>query len=238
TARTDKKEHIAWSLEVITRQMQHLSRLIDDLMDVSRITRGMIELRRKLVDATLILESAAATVKSLVDERKHTLEFDIERGGLWVDADPTRLEQVVVNLLNNAAKYSDNGGYIKLSGRNEAGEVVISVKDRGVGIPAEKLPEMFELFAQGDRSLARSEGGLGIGLTVVKKLVEMHGGTVVARSAGPGEGSEFVIRLPAAQRPTTTLTAATGPETKASRKPRILVVDDSVDTARGIALLL
>ena len=157
---------------------------------------------------------------------------------MWVDADPTRLEQVVVNLLNNAAKYSENGGHIRLSARNEAGEVAISVKDRGVGIPAEKLPEMFELFAQGDRSLARSEGGLGVGLTIVKKLVEMHGGTIVARSDGPGKGSEFIIRLPAALKPSGTRPSAMSSEAKIGKKTRILVVDDNVDTARGMTRLL
>ncbi len=176
----DAGEHLGWSLEVITRQMSHLSRLIDDLMDVSRITRGKITLRRDVVDAAPILESAAATVAPLVEERMHTLDRQIEAGTLWVDADPTRLEQVVVNLLNNAAKYSENGGKITLSARSEAGQVVIRVEDNGLGIAPEKLPEMFELFAQGDRTLARSEAGLGIGLTVVKKLVEMHGGTITA----------------------------------------------------------
>jgi PAS domain S-box-containing protein len=238
TSRADAREHIDWSMEVITRQMQHLSRLIDDLMDVSRITRGKIELRRDVLEATPILESAAATVKALVEERKHTLDLDIERGALWVNVDPTRLEQVVVNLLNNAAKYSENAGQILLSARNEAGEVVISVKDRGVGIPPEKLPEMFELFAQGDRSLARSEGGLGIGLTIVKKLVEMHGGTISATSEGLGKGSEFIIRLPASSRPSELRPLASATELQASKKARILVVDDNVDTARGMARLL
>ena len=144
-----------------------------------------------------------------------------------------------MNLLNNAAKYSENGGHIRLSARVEADEVVIGVKDRGVGIPPEKLPEMFELFAQGDRSLARSEGGLGIGLTVVKKLVEMHGGTITAESEGPGKGSEFIIRLPAAKKPADG--ASRRREARRSRpvkKARILVVDDNVDTARGMARLL
>lgn len=236
--RNDSKEHMDWSMDVIGRQMQHLSRLIDDLMDVSRITRGKIELRRGVMDLTPILESAAATVGTLVEERKHTLELDIDRGNLWANVDPTRTEQVVVNLLNNAAKYSENAGHIRLSARIEANRVVIVVKDRGVGIPAEKLPEMFELFAQGDRSLARSEGGLGIGLTVVKKLVEMHGGSITAKSEGLGKGSEFTIQLPAAKRPSK---AKPSPETLAAspvRKVRILVVDDNVDTARGMARLL
>jgi PAS domain S-box-containing protein len=238
STRTGLHEHFEWSMDVITRQMKHLTRLIDDLMDVSRISRGKIQLRKDLLDATPILDSATATVKTLVEERKHALDVSIDRGNLWVHADPTRIEQVVVNLLNNAAKYSENAGHIWLSARNEGGEVVISVRDRGVGIPSDKLPKMFELFAQGDRSLARSEGGLGIGLTVVKKLVEMHGGRVTAESEGPGKGSEFTIRLPAARRPATTSVEETGPSAAASKKSRILVVDDNVDTARGMARLL
>ena len=233
-------EHAEWSMDVIGRQMHHLTRLIDDLLDVSRISRGKIELRRDLIDATPILESAAATVKALVEERKHTLEVAIDRGNLWVGADPTRLEQVVVNLLNNAAKYSENSGRIRLEARSESGQVVIQVSDQGMGIAPEKLPQMFELFAQGDRSLARSEGGLGIGLTVVKKLVEMHGGTISARSEGVGKGSDFTIRLPSASKPAATRTdAPTSPSTATEpRKARILVVDDNIDTARGMARLL
>ncbi len=238
TTRSRLKEHIDWSMDVITRQMKHLTRLIDDLLDVSRISRGKIELRKDVLDATPILDSAAVTVRPLVEERKHSLDVSIDRGNLWVDVDPTRLEQVVVNLLNNAAKYSENEGHIWLSARNEGGEVVISVKDQGVGIPPEKLPQMFELFAQGDRSLARSEGGLGIGLTVVKKLVEMHGGRITAKSGGLGKGSEFTIRLPGAPRPAVPRGEVSAPAAIASRKARILVVDDNADTRRGMVRLL
>jgi PAS domain S-box-containing protein len=237
-SKTGAREHVEWSMEVINRQMQHLSRLIDDLMDVSRITRGKIELRRDVLDVTPILMSATATVQSLIEERKHTLEMVLEPGNLWVNVDPTRLEQGVVNLLNNAAKYSDNEGHIRLAARRERNEVVISIKDRGVGIPPEKLPELFELFAQADRSLARSEGGLGIGLTVVKKLVEMHGGIITGESEGLGKGSEFVIRLPTAERPAPVTSPEGVPPEEAIRKARILVVDDNVDTARGMARLL
>ncbi len=237
-SRTGKKEHIDWSIDVITRQMNHLTRLIDDLLDVSRISRGKIELRKELVDATPILDSAAATVMPLAHEREHTFDLSLERGQLWMNVDPTRLEQVVVNLLTNAAKYSENGGHIELVARNDGTDVVIAVRDRGVGIPPEKLPLIFELFAQGDRSLARSEGGLGIGLTVVKKMVEMHGGNVTARSAGPGRGSEFTVRLPAASRPTTPDVTLAGGSARESRKARILVVDDNVDTAQGMVRLL
>ena len=234
-------EHGAWSLGVIGRQLHHLTRLIEDLLDVSRISRGKIELRRDLIEASSILDSAAATVRPLVEERHHALELAVDRGGLWVHADPTRLEQVVVNLLNNAAKYSEDGGLVRLSAAVEGDQVVIRVVDRGLGIPPEKLPQMFELFAQGDRSLARSEGGLGIGLTVVKKLVELHGGTIQARSDGPGHGSEFAVRLPAAAPAATPADAGPAAPPAAPPEPRrarILVVDDNVDTARGMTRLL
>jgi signal transduction histidine kinase/ActR/RegA family two-component response regulator len=231
------QEHMGWAMEVVARQMRHLTHLIDDLLDVSRINRGKIALRRAKLDLTPILDSAAATVQPLVQERKHTLELAADRGNLWSNIDPTRIEQVVVNLLNNAAKYSENGGQIRLSARNVGDEVVISVRDRGQGIPPEKLPQMFELFTQGDRSLGRSEGGLGIGLTVVKKLVELHGGSVAAASEGPGRGSEFTVRLPRVERPPA-VSPSSLPAAEKSKAARILIIDDSVDTARGMAQLL
>jgi CheY-like chemotaxis protein len=173
-----------------------------------------------------------------LEERNHTLAISIERGGLWVDADPTRLEQMVVNLLNNAAKFSENGGRIELTARKEGEEIILLVRDEGVGIRPEQLAGMFELFVQGDRSLARSEGGLGIGLTIVKKLAEMHGGTIAAKSDGLGKGSEFALRLPAARRPETATAPVSGPTKKDARRARILVVDDNVDMVRGISMLL
>ena len=239
SAKSGLKEDLDWSMDIISRQLKHLSRLIDDLLDVSRISRGKIDLRLGVVDVAPILDAALETVRPLVDERKHRVFVAIDRQDLWANADPTRLEQVATNLLMNAAKYSENEGTIRLSAARERGEVVISVKDQGVGILPEKLPEMFELFTQGDRSLARSEGGLGIGLTVVKKLVELHGGSVSATSGGPGLGSEFTVRFPSANRPEE---AGASPEPPAptTRRPRsrILVVDDNVDTARGLARLL
>jgi PAS domain S-box-containing protein len=235
-ALTDAKEQRDYAIEAIQRQSRHLSRIIEDLLDISRINHGKLELRREIVDAGPILESAAQAVETLVKVRNHTLDVAIDRGNVWVDADPTRLEQIVVNLLNNAAKYSENGGHIELSGSHEGDDIVIRVKDAGIGIPPDKLPEMFQLFTQGDRSSARSEGGLGIGLTMVKKLVEMHGGSVTACSEGLGKGTEFVVRLPAAKHAAVTPTTKRPPP--AGRKIRILVVDDNVDTAKGMAILL
>jgi PAS domain S-box-containing protein len=233
------QEHNDWSMEVIKRQIRHLARLIDDLLDVSRITRGKIELRRQVLDATTVLESALETARPFIAERQHRLELSIDRGNLWLDADPTRLEQVIVNLLHNAAKYSEDGGCIRLVATREGGQVVIALRDFGIGMVPEKLPEMFELFAQGDRSLARSDGGLGIGLTVVKKLVELHGGSVAARSEGLGQGCEFILRFPAARRPAEARLAPEGrPDPPMRQSTRILVVDDNVDTATGMARLL
>jgi PAS domain S-box-containing protein len=233
---TDLKEHRDYALEAIQRQSTHLSRIIDDLLDISRINLGKFILRREILDATPILDSAVETVRPLAEARNHTFELTIDRGKLWVDADPTRLEQVVVNLLNNAAKYSENGRCIQLSASHEGDDIVIRVKDAGLGIPPEKLPEMFQIFSQADHSAARTEGGIGIGLTIVKKLVEMHSGSITAHSEGLGKGSEFIVRLPAATpaaaAPTTKVPLATG------RMLRILVVDDNIDTARGMAMLL
>ena len=161
----------------------------------------------------------------------------MDPGNLWVHADATRLEQVVVNLLNNAIKYSDKKGEVWLAGTRDGANITISLKDNGIGIPPEKLPAMFELFTQGDRSPARSEGGLGIGLTVAKKLVEMHNGSIAAKSEGMGKGSQFIIRLPAAERPTT-LAPAVNSLKIALKKTTILVVEDNADTAASMALLL
>ena len=236
-AMSEDREHREYATEAIKRQSRHLSRLVDDLLDISRINLGKIELRREIIDATAILDSAAQTVRTLVEGRKHTLDVRLDRGNLWVDADPTRLEQVVVNLLTNAAKYSENGGHIRLAAGREDDHIVIRVKDAGIGIAPEKLPEMFRLFNQVDHSSARSEGGLGIGLALVKQLVELHGGTIIATSEGLGRGSEFTVRLPAARRPTSAIPAP--PKAiEVKGKAQILVVDDNVDTVQGMAMLL
>ncbi len=244
---------IEWSMEVINRQMRQLSRLIDDLLDVSRITQGKVQLRKEPIDAAAVLGSAVETVRPLMEERQHELTVALRPGTLQLEADPTRLEQIVVNLLANAARYTEKGGEISLRARHEDDKIVIRVRDNGVGIPPEKLPLMFELFAQGDRTLARSEGGLGIGLTLVRSLTEMHGGTVEASSEGKGKGSEFIVRLPASPAVSASaagmvapadparaarMPAATKAAPPAGPKRRVLVVDDNVDSARGTALIL
>ena len=221
-------------MDVINRQVRHLARLVDDLLDVSRITRGKIQLRKETIDAYPVINSAIEAVRPLIEQRDHELIVSL-RPGLRLEADPTRLEQILVNLLTNAAKYTESGGTIWLTARHEGNDIVIKVRDTGIGIPPEKLPLMFELFAQGDRSLARSEGGLGIGLTLVRSLAEMHGGSVTATSEGPGKGSEFIVRLPAVTARAEEMPRPPAKTPQATEQiARILVVDDNVDMARGL----
>ena len=238
-ARSGTKEDLEWSREVTSRQVENFSHLVDDLLDVSRITQGKIQLRKEVVEAGPVLRHAVEAVRPLVEERKHQLLLSFTSTDLRIEADPTRLEQMLVNLLTNAAKYTPSGGRIQLIAGVEGGEFVCRVRDNGVGIPPELLPRMFDLFAQADRSLARSEGGLGIGLTLVRSLAELHGGTVTATSEGPDKGSEFVLRLPAAVSPAAPGDGLPrGPDKTPRRGLRILVVDDNEDTAHGMARLL
>ena len=185
---------------VIARQSSQLAHLIDDLLDVSRITAGKIRLRKEIIDAAIVLDRARDSASTLVSERKHELICSYASGFLWLDADPTRLEQIILNLLTNAAKYTPAGGRIELFARLSDAEILITVRDNGIGIAPQRMPEMFELFAQGERSIARSEGGLGIGLTIVRKLVGMHGGRIEAHSDGPNCGSTFTVCFPAASK--------------------------------------
>jgi PAS domain S-box-containing protein len=227
-----------FSHEVIERQVKHLCRLIDDLLDVSRITRGKIELRHEPLDVGTIIVHAVEAARPIVTERGHQLEVATPAAPLTIMGDATRLEQVVVNLLTNAAKYTESGGRIQLTVERAGTEAIIKVRDNGMGIPPEKIQEMFELFAQGDRSPARSEGGLGIGLTLVKRLTEMQGGTVTGHSEGTGKGSEFVVRLPLAPVPEAAASRATKEGKSSNKQTHVLVVDDNVDAARGLAALL
>ncbi|MEO6194658.1 MAG: sensor histidine kinase [Thermoanaerobaculia bacterium] len=183
-------------VSIIRRQIQHLVRMVDDLLDVSRITQGKIELRRQPLDLAEVLRHAAEASRPLAEAREQELTVDLPPGPLPLDGDGTRLEQVVSNLLRNAVKFTEPRGHIALSVRREGGEAVVRVRDDGAGLSADLLPRVFDLFAQGEQGLDRSEAGLGIGLTLVRSLVEMHGGKVAARSEGPGKGSEFEVRLP------------------------------------------
>jgi PAS domain S-box-containing protein len=232
------RDEIDWCMDVIHRQVKHLSRMIDDLLEASRITQGKIQLRKERLDLAGVIESALASTRPSVDAREHKVTIDVGES-LWIDADPVRLEQIIANLLTNAAKYTEVGGQIWLSAARLAETIVVRVRDSGIGIAPDQLPGIFELFAQGDHSLARSEGGLGIGLTLVRALAEMHGGSVSATSGGPGMGSEFVVYFPAAGPPTAELpVAAPRLEPAAGRGARILVVDDNADVARGMSILL
>jgi signal transduction histidine kinase len=223
-----------WGL--MGRQVEHLSRLVDDLLDVSRITRGKVELRTTTVDLRAVLAAAVETARPLVDAKRHHLTVTQPGRPVRVSADAVRLAQVVGNLLTNAAKYSEEGARVALSLDAEGESAVVRVRDTGVGIPPEMLPRVFDLFTQIDRTLDRAQGGLGIGLTLVKSLVEMHGGTVEAASGGVGMGSEFTVRLPL-------LPGSDAPAPNAGADPpasprRILVVDDNHDAGDSLGDLL
>jgi PAS domain S-box-containing protein len=184
--------------EILDRQTRQMARLVDDLLDLSRVARGLVQLRRERLDLATVVRQAVQTSEPLVQSRQHHLSVSLPEGPLPLEADQTRLVQVLVNLLNNAAKYTDPGGRIDLRVEREGNEAVVRIRDTGVGIPPEMLPRVFDLFTQVEESRERSQGGLGIGLALVRRLVELHGGTVAAHSAGLGHGSEFVVRLPLA----------------------------------------
>jgi len=224
---------------IIRRQAANLVVLVNDLLEVSRILGGRIQLHQEDLDARGIVQQALETARPLIDQNKHELTVSLPTEPTWLHADALRLEEVIVNLLNNAVKYTPEGGHIWLSLQQEGDRIVLRIRDTGVGIVPDSLPHMFELFTQAPRSLDRSQGGLGVGLAVVRKLVEMHGGTVEAQSAGPGKGSEFIVRLPVLSPPTgrSQIPSKKGDEQSGSGW-RVLVVDDNVDSADSIAMLL
>jgi signal transduction histidine kinase len=187
-----------WAIDVIDRQTRHMTRLIDDLLDISRITRNHLELRTRRASLAEIFEAAVEICRPCIDRRGHALIVESPAQEVHLEADPARLAQAVANLLHNSAKYTPDGGSIRLSARRSGEDAIVTVKDTGIGIPAEALPRVFEMFVQADRSIGRAEGGLGVGLALVRRIVELHGGEVTAQSDGPGLGSEFVIRLPVA----------------------------------------
>jgi CheY-like chemotaxis protein len=227
-----------WYGTVIDRQVTHLTRLVDDLLDVSRITSGKIILQKELLELAPVVESAVDSSRPLIEARKHALEVLLPAEPLRVEGDPTRLSQILVNLLNNAAKYTPEGGTIHLSAVREGEQVVIRVRDTGLGMPAELLPRVFDLFTQGDRSQERIEGGLGIGLALVRRLVEMHGGSVAAHSAGPGRGSELVVRLPLFDLPRQVPPSSDAEPLQHAGPRRVLVIDDNRDAAEIMTVLL
>jgi PAS domain S-box-containing protein len=226
--------------EIMERQVEHMARLVDDLLDVSRIMRGKVELRREPVELAAVVARAVETARPVIDAEGHELTVAVPPEPLWVDGDPVRLAQVVSNLLHNAAKYTEPGGQIRLSAAREGETTVLRVSDTGVGIAPEQLPRLFDMFFQAERRTRQSQGGLGIGLSLVKGLVELHGGSAEAHSDGPGQGSEFIVRLPLLARDEKQGDrGARGPEPVPKAAPRrVLVVDDNVDAADSLALLL
>jgi signal transduction histidine kinase/ActR/RegA family two-component response regulator len=224
--------------EIIDRQTQNLGHLIDDLLDVSRISRDKVTLRKEIVDLAAIVNRAAATARPLMEQKRHAFVLDVAQDSLPVYVDATRAEQIVANLLTNAAKYTREEGRVTVRAYRDDATAVIKVIDTGIGLPPEMLSRVFDLFAQADRTLDRSEGGLGIGLTVARKLAEMHGGSISAASDGIGKGSTFIVRLPLAESPALDGQPAATPRRTDRRSFRILVVDDNRDTANSCALLL
>ena len=228
-----------WVREVLQRQTAQMTRLVDDLLDVSRITRAAISLERKPLDLREVLRAAVDASKQWFEERRHELSVQLPDEELRVFGDQARLGQVVQNLLHNAAKYTPEGGRVELRGRKDGGMVEVLVKDNGIGMEPELLRSAFDLFRQGAQALDRAQGGLGVGLTLVQRLVGMHGGTVEARSAGAGQGSELVVRLPfvpAHGEPAAPASAA--PQRAPQRRLRVLIVDDNQDAANALRLLL
>jgi len=224
--------------EVLDRQLQHLIRLVDDLLDVSRIARGKVELQKEVIDLREAVRHACETAQPVIDANGHQLKLELPAEPCWVEGDAVRLSQVVANLLTNAAKYTDHADLIWLSLKHEGEAATVRVRDSGVGIAAELLPRIFDLFVQGDRTPARSQGGLGVGLTVVRRLVELHNGKVSAASAGPGKGSEFAVVLPIAQATSPLREGAEGKAEPAGAARKVLVVDDNVDACDSIAMIL
>ncbi len=224
---------LEWATQIIGNQVTHIARIVDDLLDVARIARGKVELRNDVVTLSAIIQHSLETSRPHIDARNQKLFVDSPEEKLLLRGDMVRLAQVLSNLLNNASKYTSSGGYIWLRAWVVNEEVHISVRDNGEGISAELLPDIFELFRQGTQSMDRTQGGLGVGLTLVKQLVELHGGSVRAQSAGVGQGAEFILELPlcgAAHAELNEL-SRTGPEYETSSALRVLIVDDQVSSA-------
>jgi CheY-like chemotaxis protein len=208
-------------------------------LDISRITTGKVSLRKERVELHTVVNQAVETVRPLMDSRKHQLAVSLPSEAVWLEADPARLQQVLANLLNNAAKYTEPGGHVHLSAEREGPDVINRVRDSGIGILPEMLPRIFESFVQGDRSIDRAQGGLGIGLTLAKSLVEMHGGRIEAHSPGVGKGSEFVVRLPVVPEVKPLEPEAVEKRQAAKIPPmRLLIVDDNPDTVASLAMLM
>jgi PAS domain S-box-containing protein len=223
--------------ETLERQLNQMIRLVDDLLDLNRITHDRLELRRSEVELSSVIQQAVEVARPLIDAANHELIVELPKEPIYLNADRARLAQVFGNLLNNSCKYTRPNGTITLSAKLVDDEVLVTVKDNGAGIPPDKIGSIFDMFMQVDRSSERSQGGLGIGLTLVKRLVEMHGGSIEARSEGEGQGSEFIVRLPVIMKAATPLPASEV-EPKSQSERRVLIVDDNLDSADSLAMLL
>jgi CheY-like chemotaxis protein/two-component sensor histidine kinase len=226
--------------DIIERQVASLTKLVSDLLEVSRVVSGRIRLNQQVIDANQVVRHAAETAKPLIDQRGHDLRLNLCSDPMWVNADAARLEEVLINLLNNAAKFTPDGGRIDVSCAHPRGTnyVEFRVHDSGIGIEAKVLPRIFDLFTQADRSLDRAAGGLGIGLSLAHRLVDLHGGTIEARSEGPGRGSEFVVHLPLVPGPALSKPEPASPKRGMRDGLRVLVVDDNVDQVMMLAATL
>jgi signal transduction histidine kinase len=230
------RETVQWARELIERQVKHMTHLVDDLLDVAGVTSGRFALRREVLDLAALVRSAVEDVRAAVERTGLRLEIDAP-APVWVEGDPTRLAQVVGNLLSNAGKFTDPGGSVTVKVTAAGGHAVLSVRDTGIGIAPELLPQLFQAFAQGERHPERSRGGLGLGLALVHGLVKLHGGTVEAPSEGPGRGAELTVRLPpgkAPREPTPPPPTIQPP----ARKRRVLMIEDNRDAAISLQLIL
>jgi len=234
-------ERLAWAQQVIHRQVDQMASLLDDLLNVARITQGKLELRIERVALATVIDTAIEAARPLIDAKEHRLTVELPTSGVVIDADPLRLSQIVSNLLTNAAKYTDRGGKIDLRATVEAGQLALSVSDNGIGLPSWALDKIFSMFSQVEGAGSRSEGGLGIGLALVKGLVDLQGGSVEARSEGPGKGSEFIVKLPLAAAKLASLPVQPGENVAtagAVQSRKVLVADDNKDAANTLAMML
>jgi signal transduction histidine kinase/CheY-like chemotaxis protein len=227
-----------WCMEVIERQVRHMSVLLEDLLDVSRITRGTLELRRQPTELSVLVESALETARPSIDSKRHKLTVGLPPAPVHLNVDPVRTSQVIANLLNNAAKYTNAGGLIRLTALVRGNDLVLTVTDNGIGIPKQEIETIFQMFSQAQSARDRAEGGLGIGLALTKGLVELHGGTVTAESAGLGAGSSFRIEIPNARAAMSTHAEASATASVPVLCRRVLIADDNVDAGDSLAMLL
>jgi signal transduction histidine kinase/CheY-like chemotaxis protein len=230
----DNSDVVQRAREIVERQVRHQAQLLDDLLDVSRITRGLTRLRKGTIDARSAVAAAVEATRPVIDARSHTLAVILPDEPLRLEADPTRLTQMVTNLLDNAAKYTNPGGHIEVSAHHDGDHVIVCVRDTGIGIPHDMQTRIFDLFTQGDVPIARPLGGLGLGLSLVRSLTELHGGTIDVKSDGAGRGSEFTIRLPAGH-----ADARSGTETASTAAARhVLVIEDNADAREMLRMAL